>query len=100
MRIFHLLLTISFLWLQSNFKARESSFYTHLLPNSWMFGDFSELEMDNEAEVERGEVTPDSFFCTSFQMATAPHNRTTPIIRSVVRLIRFLPFMIRLHRPS
>ena len=53
-----------------------------------------------EAEVERGEVTPDSILCTSFQMATAPHNRTTPMIRSVVRLIRFLPSMIGLHHPS
>ena len=53
-----------------------------------------------EADVESGVVTPFSILITSFQMATAPQRRTTPIIRSVVRLIRLLPFMIELHRPS
>jgi hypothetical protein len=53
-----------------------------------------------EAEVERGVGTVFSILSTSFQMATAPHNRTTPIIRRVVRLIFLLPFMIELHRPS
>ncbi len=82
-------------------------FYSYFILRTFpLFAEFMDVWLlfmsvvGNEAEVERGVGTPFSILSTSFQIATAPHNRTTPIIRSVVRLIRLLPFMIELHRPS
>ncbi|KRE74693.1 hypothetical protein ASL11_04850 [Paenibacillus sp. Soil750] len=50
--------------------------------------------MEWETEVVFVFELPVPILWISFHKATLPHNITTPIMRRVVRLIGFLPFMV------